>query len=164
MIFRILATNVANITKAAFYLSRLTFCQKMFWRKGIQHFRIFTEKIAELRRESVQKKFLRERILNKKDNSNLFMNLREKDSNSYPKVLSRAVRTAFYVSRSWNSRKFFFGSIKFFEVPGLRAEVFALLANNFMWEYHLCKLRSQGEVLGEIYAWNLGVRFTELKR
>ena len=28
MIFRILAKNVANITKAAFYLSRLTFCQK----------------------------------------------------------------------------------------------------------------------------------------
>ena len=164
MIFRILAKNVASVTKAAFYLSRLTFCQKMFWRKRIQHFRIFREKIAEFRRESVQEKFLREQILHKKGKSNLFLKLREKDSNSYPKVLSRAVRTAFYVSRGWNPGKIFFGSMKFFDVTGLRADVLGLLVNIFMSEYHLCKLHSQGELLRETYAWNLGVRFTEFKR
>ena len=156
MIFRILAENVASVTKAAFYLSRLTFCQKMFWRKRLQHFRIFREKIAEFPRESVQKKVLREQILHKKGNSNLFLNLREKDSNSYPKIFSRAVRTAFYVSRGWNPGKKFFGSINFFDVPGLRADVLGLLANSFMLEYQLCNFCSEREVLGETYAWNLG--------
>ena len=66
MIFRILAKNGANITKASFHFSRLTFCQKKsFWRKWIQHLRIFREKISEFRRESVYKQFLREQILQK---------------------------------------------------------------------------------------------------
>ena len=58
----------------------------------------------------------------------------------------------------------FFGSIKFFDVPGRQAEVFELLANSFLSENQLCILRSQREVLGQTYVWNLGVKFTEFKR
>ena len=107
MIFRIQAKNVAIRNKAAVCMSRLTFCQKKFCRKIIQLFRNFRGKTSEFRRESVWKRFLREQILHKKRNSNHLLTLGEKVSNFSPKVPSRAVTTAFYVSKGWILRKKF---------------------------------------------------------
>ena len=44
MIFRILAKNIANITKAAFYLSRITFCQKIVLEKKNSTLAVFQGK------------------------------------------------------------------------------------------------------------------------
>ena len=73
----------------------------MFWRKTNQHLRFFREKISQFRRESVWKRFLGEQILQKKGNSNHSLSLGEKASNFSLKVPSKAVRTAFYVSKGW---------------------------------------------------------------
>ena len=118
MTFRILAKNFASVTKAAFYFSSVTFCQKKVSEKKNQHFRISRKKIL---RNSVrncwhdyqtflliaQKKILRKQHLHKRVLSNHFLTLGEKVSNFHPKSPSRAVRTAFYVSRGWIPGIFF---------------------------------------------------------
>ena len=102
MIFRILAKNVADITKAAFYLSRLTFCQKNVLEKNKSTLALFQGKNLRVSPEKcLEKKFWGNKFWKKKGNSNHFLTLGEKVSNFSPKVPSRAIRTAFYVSKDW---------------------------------------------------------------
>ena len=102
MIFRILAKNVTNITKAAIYRSRLTFFQKNALEKKNSTVSDFQGKISEFPRKSVLKDFLREQSLHKKGISNQFLEVgRESFKLFPPKIPSRAVRTAFYVTRGW---------------------------------------------------------------
>ena len=101
MIFRILAKNVANITKAAFYLYRLTFCQKKVMEKKNSTLADFQGKNFRFSAEKCQEEISGGTNFAKKDNSKHSLTLREKVSNFSPKVPSRAVRTVFYVSKGW---------------------------------------------------------------
>ena len=112
LIFRILAKNVANITKAAFYVSILTNCHNNVLVKKNSNVSDYQGKnLRFLVRNcwhdwqtfflSVQRKILRKQNLHKRVNHNHFLTLGHKVWNLYLKPPSRAVRTAFYVSRGW---------------------------------------------------------------
>ena len=101
LILRILAKNVANITKAAFYLSRLTFCQKKVMQKKNSTLVDFQGKNLRFSAEKWLEEISGGTNFAKKGNSKHSLTLGEKISNFSPKVPSRAVRTAFYVSKGW---------------------------------------------------------------
>ena len=101
MIFRILAKNVAKITKAAFYMSRLTFCQKTFLEKKKSTLAVFQGKNLRISAGKCLEEISEGTISAKKGISNHLLSLGEKVSNFSPKVLIRAVRTAFNVSKGW---------------------------------------------------------------
>ena len=102
MIFRILAKNFANITKAAFYLSRQTFCQKNVLEKNISTLADFWGKNLRISAaKSLEEIPEGTNFAKKKGNSNHFLTLGEKVSNFSPKVPSSAVKTAFNVSKGW---------------------------------------------------------------
>ena len=65
MIFRILAKNVANITKAAFYLYRLTFCQKKVMEKKNSTLADFQGKNFRFSAEKCLEEFSEGQILQK---------------------------------------------------------------------------------------------------
>ena len=105
MIFRILAKNFANITKAAFYLSRQTFCQKKFLEKNISTLADFWGKNLRISAAKSLEEIPEGTTFAKKGNSNHFLTLGEKVSKFSPKVPSSAVKTAFNVSGWWNPGK-----------------------------------------------------------
>ena len=72
----------------------------MFCREWIQHLRIFREKSQTFGGKVSRRKFWGNKFC-KKGNSNHLLTLGEKVSKFSPKVPSRAVRTAFYVSKGW---------------------------------------------------------------
>ena len=72
----------------------------MFWRKWIQHLRIFREKTQTFRGKVSGRNFWGNKFC-KKGISNPFLGLGAKVSNSSLKVPSRTVITAFYVSNEW---------------------------------------------------------------
>ena len=101
MIFRILAKTVANITKAASYLSRLTFCQKNVFEKMNATLADFQGKNLGTSSGKCVQENSEGTNFAKKSNSNHFLTLGEEVSNFSPKTPSRAVITAFYVSKGW---------------------------------------------------------------
>ena len=103
MIFRILAKNVAHITKAAFYLSRVTFCQKNVLEKKNSTLADFQGKNLRISAGKCLEEISEGTNSAKKGNSNHSLSLGEKASNFSSKVPSKAVRTAFYVSKGWIS-------------------------------------------------------------
>ena len=163
MIFRILAKNVANITKAALYLSRLTICQKKCF--GEKEFNTcgFSGKISYKFGGKVSKTNFRGIKLCKKGNSNLFLTLGEKVSNFSPKFPSRAVSTAFYVSKGWILGKKT-GSIQFSDFLGHRAKLFEIYAKSFFAGLSIMHFTRPKKFLGKISVWNLRFTFTEFKR
>ena len=105
MIFRILAKTVAKITKAASYLSRLTFCHKTVLEKMNSTLADFQGKNLRTSSGKCVQENSEGTNFAKKSNSNHLLTLGEKVSNFSPKVPSRAVRTAFYVSKGWSLGK-----------------------------------------------------------
>ena len=99
MIFRILAKNVANITKAAFYLSRLTFCRKKCFGENEINTCGFSWKTSQTFGGKVYRRNLWGNKFCKKGNSSHFLTLGKKVSNFSTKIARRAVITTFYVSR-----------------------------------------------------------------
>ena len=113
MIFRILAKNVASVTKAAFYLSRLTFCQtKWFGEKDINTFGFpgkitseFPWKIVGMIVKPsfwVSRRKLRGNKTCIKELIQFFFDFgREKYFKLLSKISQQSCQTAFYVSRGW---------------------------------------------------------------
>ena len=162
MIFGILAEDAANITKAAFYLSKLTFCQKNVLQR-------MNSTLADFKGKNF---FSAGKCLEeisegtncaKKGKSNHLLTLGEKVSNFSPKVPSRAVRTDFYVSKGWILGKKF-GSIQFSHFLGHREKLFGFYAKSFLQGFQLCILLAQREFLGEISVWNLRFTFSDFKQ
>ena len=107
LIFRILSKKGASVTKAAFYLSRLTFCRKNVLEKKNSTLSDFQGKTRRLSAGKCLEEISEGTNFSLKSNSNHFLTLGEKVSNFSPKVPSRAVRTAFYVYRGWILRNKF---------------------------------------------------------
>ena len=99
MIFGIVEKNFANITKAAFYLSRLTFCQKNVLERKNSTLADFQDKHLRLPAGKCMEENSEETNFAKNVNSNHFLTLGKKVSNFSPKIPSRALITAFYVSK-----------------------------------------------------------------
>ena len=143
MIFKILAENVAKITKAAFYLSRLTFCQKTFLEKKKSTLAVFQGKNLRISAGKCLEEISEGTNSAKKGNSNPSLYLGEKASNFSPKVPSKAVRTAFYVSKGWIlGKKRKYTVLWFSRTP---RKFFWLYAKSFLQDYQLCIILTQGE-------------------
>ena len=164
MIFRILTKTVANITKAAFYLSSLTFCQKNVLEKKISTLAVFRGKNLRMSAGKCLEESSEGTNFAKKGNSNHLLTLGEKVSNFSPKVPSRAIRTAFYVSKEWILGKKILEVYSSLIFSDTAQNLFGLFAKSFLQDYHLCIILTQGEFLSEIFVWNLRFTFTDFKR
>ena len=163
MIFRILAKNVANITKAAFYLSRLTFCQKnVFGEKEINTCGFSGNKSQNFGGKVSRRNFWGNKICKKKGNSNPSLYLGEKASNFSPKVPSKAVRMAFYVSKGWiPGKKRKYTVLWFSRTP---RKSFLTLCEEFFAGLSIMHYTHPREVLCEISVWTLRFTVTDFKR
>ena len=163
MIFRILAKNVANITKASFHFSRLTFCQKKkFLEKMNSTLADFQGKNIRISSGKCVQAIFEGTNFAKRGIRIIFWPW-ERKFQTFAKVRSRAVMTAIYVSKGWILGKKF-GSIQFSVFLGHRAKLFGLYATSFLLDYQLCIVLPQREFLGEICVWNLCFTFTDSKR
>ena len=163
MIFGIRAENAANITKAAFYVSRLTIYHNNVLVKKNSTASDYQGKNLRISAGKCLEEFSEGTNCAKKGKSNHLLTLGEKVSNFSPKVPSRAVRTAFYVSKGWILGKKF-GSIQFSDFLGHREKLFGLDAKNFFAGLSIMhSTRSRG-VLREKSVWNLRFSITDFKR
>ena len=100
MIFRILAKNVANINKAAVCLSRLTFCQKNVLERMNSTLADFQGKNRRISSGKCVQEISEGTNFAKSVIRTIFWPW-ERKFQTFPKVPSRAVITAIYVSKGW---------------------------------------------------------------
>ena len=155
--------NVANITKAAFYLSRLTFCQKNVLEKKNSTFAVFQGKILRISAGKCQEKISEGTNFAKEVIRIIYWPWRE-SSKLFPKSSQQSCQNGILRIRRMNSRKKNFGSIQFSDFLGHRAKLFGFYAKSLLQDYQLCMLLAQREFLGEISVWNLRSKFTHFKR
>ena len=115
MIFRILAKNVANITKAAFYVSRITVCHNNDLVKKNSTVSEYQGKNLRISAGKSLEEISEGTNCAKKGKSNHLLTLGEKISNFSHKFPSRALKTAFNVSRGWILGKKLFLEIRFLQ-------------------------------------------------
>ena len=162
MIFRILAKNVANITKAAFYVSRITVCHNNDLVKKNSTVSEYQGKNLRISAGKSLEEISEGTNCAKKGKSNHLLTLGEKVSNFSPKVPSRAVRTDFYVSKGWILGKKF-GSIQFSHFLAHREKIFGLYAKKFFAGLSIMHSTRPEGVLGENSVWNLRFSITDFK-
>ena len=76
------------------------FAKKTFWRKRIQHLRFFREETKNFGRKVSRRKFWGNKFCKKKYFES-FNDFGRESFKLFPKFPSRAVRTAFFVSKGW---------------------------------------------------------------
>ena len=164
MIFRILAINVANITKASSHFSRLTFCQKnVFGENEFNTFGFSGQKSQNFRSKVSKRKFWQHKFCIKKVIPIIYW-LWERTFQTFTQKFPAEVSEQHSTYPEDECQERNVGSIQFSDFPGHRAKIFGHYAQSFLQDCLLCILLAQREFLGEISDWSLSFTFTDFKR